>query len=147
VIDGMVTHRFKNYATDEVDYAEVFGPEFVHLVAQHILPPRLARIRYSAMFRSQGRVPRLEVSQHLINQAGLAPRGNACFLSASRLLGEEYDEDREESEEETSPRRTVSADWPRRSMPSGTGSWKKHECDDAVRVEIKRLQWRADVPN
>ena len=41
----------------------------------------------------------LENCQRLIDQAGLAPR--AC-PSATRLLREEYDENRQESEEETS---------------------------------------------
>ena len=100
--DGMVTHRFKKYATDEIATAEVPGPEFVHQIAQRILPPRLARVRCSALFRGQGRRARLEKSQPLIDQAGLAPRNHSASPSATRLLGEEHDEDREESEEETS---------------------------------------------
>ena len=98
----MVTRRFKKDATDEIAYAEVPGPEFVHQIARHILPPRLARVRCSALYRVQGRRERLEKTQPLIDQAGLAPRKNSAPPSATRLLGEEHDEDREESEEETS---------------------------------------------
>ena len=98
----MVKHRYKKYATDEIACAEVPGPEFVHQIARHILPPRLARVRCSALYRVQGRRARLEKTQPLIDQAGLAPRKNSACPSATRLLGEEYDEDREESEEETS---------------------------------------------
>ena len=99
VIGGMVKHRYKKYATDEIAYAEVPGPEFVHQIARHILPPRLARVRCSALYRVQGRTARLEKSQRLIDQAGLA---SGARRTATRLLGEGHDEDREESEEETS---------------------------------------------
>ena len=86
----MVTIRFKDDATDEIEHETMPGAEFARRYAQHILPRNLTRVRYTGLFRSCGRAERLEQCQKLIAEAGLAK--NSDGSSAAMSAGVEYDE-------------------------------------------------------
>ncbi len=91
--DGkMVTFRFKNYATDQIEYETIPGVEFVRRYLMHILPRGLARVRYKGLFRTIGRAARLLSCQELITAAGLS-RKESVATSAARPIGNEHDED------------------------------------------------------
>lgn len=91
--DGkMVTFRFKNYATDKIEYETITGIEFVRRYLLHILPRGMARVRYKGLFLTIGRAARLLSCQKLITAAGLS-RKESEATSAARPIGNEHDED------------------------------------------------------
>lgn len=91
--DGkLVTFRFKNYTTGEIEYETIAGVEFVRRYLLHILPRGMARVRYKALFRTPGRWDRLQLCQRLITAAGLSRKGTEAPCS-TRLIGHEHDED------------------------------------------------------
>jgi hypothetical protein len=88
----MVTFRYTNYATGKTEQETIPGVEFVRRYLNHILPFRMARVRYKGLFHSRGRPGRLANCQRLITAAGLDRKGGAS-VAGSRLLGNEHDED------------------------------------------------------
>ena len=69
-----MTFRFKNYATDKIEYETIPGVEFVRRYLLHILPRGMARVRYKGLFRTLKRMLRMQECQELITAAGLSKK-------------------------------------------------------------------------
>jgi hypothetical protein len=126
-----VTIRFKNYATEQIEFEKMLGTEFATRFSLHILPPFMQRVRYTSLFQPAGRMPRLKHAQELIIAGGFSccrtpPPGSTADGGESILLGEEYDEDE-----------WVEASEPIDEKPNGTLTCV--EC--AGRMRTSRDEW------